>query len=80
MYVEGKLRTRKYTKDGVEKYTTEVVAENIILLRGNSRMQPNAGNGSYNVQMAQGGTSFQGMAQNATQSPTEGKKDDDLPF
>jgi single-strand DNA-binding protein len=80
VYVEGKLRTRKYTKDGVEKYTTEVIAENIILLRGNSRMQPNAGNGSYNVQMAQGGTSYQGMAQNATQSPTEGKKDDDLPF
>jgi single-strand DNA-binding protein len=33
VYVEGRLRTRKWTdKDGNEKYTTEVVAENMQLL------------------------------------------------
>jgi single-strand DNA-binding protein len=33
VYVEGRLRTRKWTdKEGVEKYTTEVVAENMQLL------------------------------------------------
>ena len=35
VYVEGRLRTRKWTdKDGVEKYTTEVYAEQMQLLGG----------------------------------------------
>lgn len=33
VYVEGKLRTRAFEdKDGVKKYTTEVIAENFTLL------------------------------------------------
>ena len=33
VYVEGKLKTRKYTdKDGVEKYTTEVQASELQML------------------------------------------------
>ena len=33
VYVEGRLKTRKYTdKDGVEKYTTEVVATDMTML------------------------------------------------
>jgi len=33
VYIEGKLRTRSFEdKDGVKKYTTEVVAENFTLL------------------------------------------------
>ena len=35
VYVEGRLKTRKWTdKDGVERYTTEVVAEVMQLLGG----------------------------------------------
>ena len=35
VYVEGSLRTRKWTdKDGVEKYTTEIYAEQMQLLGG----------------------------------------------
>jgi single-strand DNA-binding protein len=33
VYVEGRLKTRKWTdKDGVEKYTTEIVAEQMQML------------------------------------------------
>lgn len=33
VYIEGKLRTRSFEdKDGIKKYTTEVVAENFTLL------------------------------------------------
>jgi single-strand DNA-binding protein len=33
LYVEGKLRNRQYEdKDGVKKYVTEIVAEQVILL------------------------------------------------
>ena len=35
VYVEGRLKTRKYTdKDGVEKYATEIVATEMQLLGG----------------------------------------------
>lgn len=35
VYVEGRLQTRKYTdKDGVEKYSTDIVAENMQMLSG----------------------------------------------
>ena len=32
IYVEGRLRTREWEKDGVKRYTTEIIAENIQLL------------------------------------------------
>lgn len=35
IYVEGRLKTRKWTdKDGIEKYTTEIVADQMQLLGG----------------------------------------------
>ena len=35
VYVEGRLKTRKWQdKDGVERYTTEIVAENMQMLGG----------------------------------------------
>jgi len=35
IYVEGRLQTRKWTdKDGVEKYTTEIRGDRIVLLGG----------------------------------------------
>jgi single-strand DNA-binding protein len=37
LYVEGRLQTRFYDdKDGVKRYVTEVIAQNIVLLGGNS--------------------------------------------
>lgn len=33
VYIEGRLKTRKYTdKDGVEKYSTEIIATELVLL------------------------------------------------
>ena len=35
MYVEGRLKTRKWTdKDGAEKYTTEIIAQELTMLGG----------------------------------------------
>ena len=34
VYIEGKLRTRQWEKDGVTRYTTEVVGENMTMLGG----------------------------------------------
>lgn len=36
VYIEGKLCTRSWEKDGITRYTTEVIAENLTMLE-NSR-------------------------------------------
>ena len=42
VYVEGRLQTRKYTdKDGVEKYATDIIAENMQMLGGRAGMGGN---------------------------------------
>ena len=44
VYVEGRLQTRKYTdKDGVEKYATDIVAENMQMLGGRAGMGGDGG-------------------------------------
>jgi len=32
--VEGRIQTRKWTKDGVDRYTTEIKADRVVLLGG----------------------------------------------
>ena len=45
VYIEGKLRTRKYPdKDGVEKYSTEIVADTMQML-GSRQGMGGAGGG-----------------------------------
>src|SRR5206468_6451046 len=39
VYVEGRLQTRKYTdKDGIERYATDIIAENMQMLAGRQGM------------------------------------------
>lgn len=69
VYIEGALRTRKYTdKDGVEKYTTEIRADRMQMLGGprdsqgddgvghdeRQQRQPARGNGNGQRQQTQG--------------------------
>ena len=44
VYVEGRLQTRKYTdKDGIERYATDIVAENMQMLGGRAGMGGDSG-------------------------------------
>ncbi|SKB85673.1 single-strand DNA-binding protein [Parapedobacter luteus] len=53
VYVEGKLRTRTYEdKEGIRRYTTEVVAENFTLLGRKSDFEPSGGQGNTGQQPA----------------------------
>lgn len=90
VYIEGKLRTRKWQdKDGVEKYTTEIIADTMQMLgnrqngsqddsgyapRENSRPAPAA--------RPAGNTGGGGSAPRATPSPVPADSDygDDIPF
>jgi len=38
VYVEGRLQTRAYEVDGVKRYTTEVVVDDLILLGGGDKV------------------------------------------
>jgi single-strand DNA-binding protein len=67
IYLEGKLRTRKYEKDGHEKYITEVVGETFTVLR-NKKVEESADTTNYNT-----GVESTPAVENASGS-------DDLPF
>lgn len=43
VYVEGKLQTRSWEKEGVTRYTTEIIAQNLIML---STKSPGTSSGS----------------------------------
>jgi single-strand DNA-binding protein len=74
VYIEGKLRTRKWQgKDGNDRYTTEIIADEMQMLgsRGGSGGGGNFGGG-------QGGG--RGGSDNAPPQPGPDDFDDDIPF
>jgi single-strand DNA-binding protein len=80
VYIEGRLQTRKYTdKEGVEKYSTEVVGDRMQLL--GSRDGGSGGDAEFS-----GGGRREGAAPAGSAKPAAaGKKnvddfDDDIPF
>ncbi len=86
VYVEGRLHTRSYEKDGKKQYFTEVIAEELILLGG--RRGEAAGAGEYSQQPVSMPRSAQRPAGTAAApaAPAEepgfdqGITDDDVPF
>jgi single-strand DNA-binding protein len=92
VYVEGSLRTRKYTdKDGIEKYATDIRADSMQMLGG----RPGAGGGSASMDDGGYGSAppqqqqrpAGGMGGSAPSRPAASKPapnfsdmDDDIPF
>lgn len=73
VYIEGKLRTRSWEKEGVTRYTTEIVADNMTMLgsRSGSGAGGNADYSSRSSERAPSEPSYNTPADNST---------DDLPF
>lgn len=65
VYVEGKLKTEKYEKDGQTRYTTKIVAEKMQMLGGKGESKPREPRQNQAEQPQSG--DFDGM-------------DDDIPF
>ena len=92
VYVEGSLRTRKWTdKDGIEKYTTEIRADQMQMLGSRQGMgAPSGGDddGGYDsaprrsAPPARSAPSGGGGARPAPSKPSTGfdDMDDDIPF
>lgn len=68
VFVEGKIKTRQYEKDGQKRYSTEVVADKVLFLGGNN------GNGSrQSNKSSPGGGAFEDTGEQQTGT-------DDIPF
>ena len=90
VYIEGSIRTRKWQgQDGQDRYTTEIVANEMQMLdsRGSGQGDSNmGGGGAYGGQSPQSSAPAQGSsapAQNAPQTaPAQDFNDfdDDIPF
>jgi len=86
VYVEGRLQTRKWTdKDGVEKYTTEIVATEMQMLGSREGMgggAPSADDGGGNYERAAPAARPAAAAANRPAAKSSGfsDMDDDIPF
>jgi len=73
VYVEGKLRTRKYTDQaGVEKYATDIIADSMQMLGG--KMNDSSG------AMPASSAPRERAEPSKTASSSLGEMDDDIPF
>ena len=90
VYVEGRLRTRKWQdKDGVEKTTTEVIADEMKMLGARQGMGGEGGGGGGGDYAKSSGGGSSGAPAGAAAKPAGAAKggaakfddmDDDIPF
>lgn len=75
VYIEGKLRTRSWEKDGVTRYTTEVVGDQMTMLGGKKSGDDSGQSSNY------AGNQSNNQATSApSQTPDTNSEMDDLPF
>ena len=89
VYIEGSLRTEKYTdKQGVEKYSTDIIANEMQMLGGKSEGAGGGGGGYERSERSSGGGYGGGGASRAPAAAVaspgsrhdEPFPDDDIPF
>ncbi len=77
IYVEGKIKTRKYNdRDGNERYITEILAEKINMLAH----PKGSDGGNYSNSNTTTSPTTDTPAQNTGNSPATNTPEDDLPF
>ncbi len=85
VYIEGSLRTDKYTdKEGIERYTTDIIANEMQMLGGPGEGDMRGEGGGYRARPAQGRPSGApspgGSRASEPPPPDNGFEDDDIPF
>ncbi|MEN3297824.1 MAG: single-strand DNA-binding protein [Burkholderiales bacterium] len=90
IYVEGRLQTRKWTdKDGVERYTTEIIADTMQMLGsrqgmgggGGAPMDDDYGSSAPAPRQTAGAGGGAGASRGASKpAPNFSDMDDDIPF
>jgi single-strand DNA-binding protein len=78
VYIEGRIRTRKWTDSaGIEKYSTEIVAEKMQILGNKPAGQSGQDNSAADYAAAKGNDA---PTTSPGASSTLGAMDDDIPF
>ena len=83
VYIEGRLQTRKYTdKEGVEKYSTEIVADRMQLLGSREGGSGGGGDTDFSAGAASGSPAKpgSGAGKGGGAKPKTDDFDDDIPF
>ena len=75
VYIEGKIRTRSWEKDGVTRYTTEIIGDNMTMLSSKS-----GGGSNYSSDMSSSSGSPDRSNQESFRAPVVDNSTDDLPF
>ncbi len=71
LYVEGRLQTSKYEKDGIERFSTDIIGESFNFISGSG--SSNQGNNQFSDDMNQD-------KNNISQSSNSDDFEDDIPF
>jgi single-strand DNA-binding protein len=82
VYVEGRIRTRKWQdKEGQERYTTEIEANEMQMLGGRQNAAVSSGGeAEYGGSMPSSGASGAPRSAPAKKTPSFEDMDDDIPF
>ena len=71
LYVEGRLQTSKYEKDGIERFSTDIIGESFNFISGSG--SSNQGNNQFSDDMNQD-------KNNTSQNSNSDDFEDDIPF
>lgn len=83
VYIEGRIRTRKWQdKDGQERYTTEIEANEMQMLGGRSSASSSGGEAEYGGSMPSSSAAGPSAPHKpaAQKAPSFEDMDDDIPF
>lgn len=77
VYVEGRIRTQKYTdRDGIERYQTNIIASTMQMLGS----KQDSGNGGQSGSRNNGRNSYSDAKQTGRRPTAQPDLDDDIPF
>jgi single-strand DNA-binding protein len=81
IYVEGRLQTRKWqTKEGQDRYTTEVIADSMQMLGGRSNASQSDKSSDDNFNQASSPVKSQANTSNESSPTSFDEFEDDIPF
>lgn len=74
LYIEGSLSTSKYEKDGIERYTTNIIGSSFNFISGSGSSSSNSNNNKFDDDMNQD------TAVKSQETSSKDDFDDDIPF
>ncbi|MBT3520032.1 MAG: single-stranded DNA-binding protein [Gammaproteobacteria bacterium] len=74
LYIEGSLSTSKYEKDGIERYTTNIIGSSFNFISGSGSSSSKSNNNQFNDNMNQD------VATKSQETSSKDDFDDDIPF